>query len=148
MSALTPFRQLLRAPASSLLTRSFSTSPARSLARFTLVGRLAAEPELSATSTGHELVKYAIGTSYGPKDNRQTSWFRVTSFLQEGPVRDHLLSLPKGTLLFVEADASVRVYDDSEGKKTSSLNLVQRTFDVLKRPNPTPNESASSEESQ
>jgi len=145
MSTLTPFRQLFRAPASSLLTRSFSTSPARSLARLTLVGRLAAEPELSVTSTGHELVKYAVGTSYGPKDNRQTSWFRVTSFLPEGPIREHLLGLPKGTLLLVEADASVRVYDDSDGKKTSSLNLVQRSFDVLKRPNPPSDESTPSE---
>jgi hypothetical protein len=96
MPALTPFRPFFRTPASSVFTRSFSNSPARSLARLTLVGRLAAEPELSVASTGHELVKYAIGTSYGPKENRQTSWFRVASFLPEGPVRDHLLSLPKG----------------------------------------------------
>lgn len=29
------------------------------------------------------------------------------------------------TLVYVEGDASVRVYDDAEGKKTSSLNIVQ-----------------------
>lgn len=76
--------------------RSFSSSPAHSVARMVITGRLAAEPELMATSTGRDVVKYAVGTSYGPKDNRQTSWFRVASFQPEGPARDFLLNLPKG----------------------------------------------------
>lgn len=76
--------------------RSFSTSPAHSVARIIITGRLAAEPEISATSTGQDVIKYAVGTSYGPKDNRQTSWFRVSSFQPEGAGRDHLMSLPKG----------------------------------------------------
>jgi len=62
----------------------------------TIIGRLAAEPELTATSTGQEIVKYAVGTSHGPRDNRQTSWFRVASFVEPGPRRDHLLGLGKG----------------------------------------------------
>ena len=31
------------------------------------------------------------------------------------------------TLVYVEGDASVRVYEDAEGKKQSSLNIVQRS---------------------
>ncbi|KAK4983182.1 ssDNA-binding protein, mitochondrial [Elasticomyces elasticus] len=64
-----------------------------------LIGRLAAEPELTATATGKELVRYALGVSTGPKSGetgeRATSWFRVVSF-QEGPQRDLLVGLPKG----------------------------------------------------
>ncbi|OKL57580.1 hypothetical protein UA08_07018 [Talaromyces atroroseus] len=126
-----------RAAASATTARSFSSSPAHSVARIIITGRLAAEPEISATSTGQDVIKYAVGTSYGPKDNRQTSWFRVASFQPEGPGRDYLLNLPKGTLVYVEGDASMRVYDDAEGKKTSNLSIVQRTLEVLKRPNPT-----------
>lgn len=98
MSAFTSsLRPLMRAshgvaPAA----RSFSSSSSRSMARMVLTGRLAAEPELQATSTGQDIIKYAVGSSYGPRDNRQTSWFRVASFLPEGPQRDHLLALPKG----------------------------------------------------
>lgn len=33
---------------------------------------------------------------------------------------------PYRTLVYVEGDASMRVYEDAEGKKTSSLNIVQR----------------------
>jgi single-stranded DNA-binding protein len=61
-----------------------------------LTGRLAAEPELHATSSGQDVIKYAVGTTYGSKDNRQTSWFRVSSFQPEGAQRDLILSLPKG----------------------------------------------------
>lgn len=60
-----------------------------------IIGHLADTPELVTTSSGREIVKYAVASNSGPRDNRQTSWFRVTSFA-EGPRRDYLLSLPKG----------------------------------------------------
>ncbi|KAI9818439.1 MAG: ssDNA-binding protein, mitochondrial [Pycnora praestabilis] len=115
-------------------TRTFTSTPRANLAKMTIVGRLAAEPELTATSTGQEMVRYAVGTSYGPKDNKQTSWFRVASFENEGPRRDYLMGLQKGTLVYLEGDASMRTFDDSEGKQRSALSIVQRTIEVLKRP--------------
>ncbi|OAX82393.1 hypothetical protein ACJ72_03255 [Emergomyces africanus] len=133
MRGLTTLRPLFRAPASSLLTRNFTTTRPNALARINIVGNLGGTPELRATSSGRELVNYSVATSYGPKDDRQTSWWRVTSFVPEGPTRDHLLSLPKGTLLYVEGDASMRSYEDSDGKKNSALNITQRHYEVLRR---------------
>jgi len=60
-----------------------------------LIGRLAAEAELVHTSTGKEIVRYAIGVNHGNRDNQTTSWFRVTSFA-EGGSREYLLGLPRG----------------------------------------------------
>lgn len=80
-------------------SRGFSSSASRSVARMIITGRLAAEPELQATSSGQDVIKYAVGTSFGSKENRQTSWFRVASFLPEGPQRDFILGLPKGYVL-------------------------------------------------
>lgn len=85
-----------RAAARSLSARAFSTTATRPVARITIVGHLADTPELQATSTGHEILKYAVASNTGPKDNRKTSWFRVASFEPEGPRRDFLRSLPKG----------------------------------------------------
>jgi hypothetical protein len=79
--------------------RAFSATAARPVARITIVGNLADTPELQATSTGHEIVRYAVASNSGPRDNRHTSWFRVTSFEGEGPRRDYLQSLPKGCVL-------------------------------------------------
>ena len=64
----------------------------------TLIGRLADTPSVNPTSTGRDVIKYAIGVSTGSKDengNRGVSWFRVASF-SEGAQKDLLLSLPKG----------------------------------------------------
>jgi single-stranded DNA-binding protein len=106
--------------------RAFSTTPACRVARITIVGHLGDTPELQATSTGHEVLKYVVASSSGPRDNRQTSWFRVSSFLPEGPQRELLRGLPKGTLVYVEGDATMGTYQDAEGKTKSSLNIMQR----------------------
>ncbi|MBE3044457.1 single-stranded DNA-binding protein [Candidatus Bathyarchaeota archaeon] len=94
MSSFLARRAFTAAPAA----RAFSTSSPRGLARLTIVGNLGDAPELTPTSTGHELIRYSVATSSGPKDNRHTSWFRVSKFLREGDEkrRDFLLSLPKG----------------------------------------------------
>jgi len=94
MSAL--FRTVSRAAAVRTSARTFSSTAARDLARITLVGNLAAPPELKPTSTGNEILRYSVASSHGATDNRVTSWFNVTSFEPEGPRRDYLLSLPKG----------------------------------------------------
>jgi single-stranded DNA-binding protein len=120
--------------------RSFSTSSPRSVARMTIIGNLADTPELHQTSSGRELVRYAVASNSGPRDNRQTSWFRVASF-SEGPTRDYLLGLPKGAMVYIEGDASMNVFQDGEGNNRHSLNIVQRSIEVLKRPQPSSSNS-------
>lgn len=110
--------------------RAFSTTPRASLARMSLIGRLAETPEATPTSTGRSVIRYALGVSSGPRDesgNRATSWFRIASFLEEGQAqRDVLMGLPKGTLMHVEADARMDNFTTGEGVQTTRLGLVQR----------------------
>ncbi|KAJ9497117.1 ssDNA-binding protein, mitochondrial [Exophiala xenobiotica] len=117
---------------SALASRTFSTTRPSQLARMTLVGRLGTDPELVDVGKT-QLVRYVVGSSSGPKDNKQTSWFRVASFAPEGPQRDYILGLSKGTLVYLEGDATMRIYEDADGKKQSALSLVQTKLDVLKR---------------
>ncbi|KAJ8128381.1 hypothetical protein O1611_g5250 [Lasiodiplodia mahajangana] len=107
-------------------SRAFSVSARRDIAKITLVGNLAATPELKATSTGREVVEYAVASSDGSRDNKHTSWFRVATFVEEGLRRDYLTSLPKGSTVFVEGDAVMNTYTDAEGKTKSSLSIYQR----------------------
>lgn len=145
MPAFTPLRPLLRAPSALSGARSFSSSPSHSVARITITGRLAAPPELQATSTGRDVVQYVVGTSHGPRKNRQTSWFRVSSFLSDSPQRNYVLSLPKGTLVYVEGNATMQTWEDAEGKRQTSLNIVQKSLEVLHRPTTASPEEAPSE---
>ncbi|KAI1777579.1 nucleic acid-binding protein [Hypoxylon cercidicola] len=136
MSFLTR-RAIATAPS---LSRAFSASARRNVARITIVGNIAATPELRATSTGREMVEYAVASNHGKADNRQTSWFRVAAFVEEGPRRDFLTSLPKGSTIYVEGDAVMRPYTDGEGKTRSSLSIYQRSLEVLRRPTNTTTE--------
>lgn len=86
----------LRTPLLHHSHRTFTTTQPTHLSKISLLGRLAAEPELKPTPSGQDVIKYAIGTASGPRDNRQTNWWQVASFTPEGPQRDSLLGLGKG----------------------------------------------------
>ncbi len=100
---LSPLRNAARANLSTssvAFTRGFATTRPSQLARLTLVGRLGTDPEITTTSTGGEVIKYVVGTSYGPKENRQTSWFRVASFAdKQSPIREKIMGLSKGYMV-------------------------------------------------
>lgn len=75
--------------------RAFSTSIARhDAAKITLLGRLAAEPEITSTSTGKEIVRYVIGVS--PGIDKPPAWYRITSFEPSERDKAYLASMPKG----------------------------------------------------
>ncbi|KAL6924516.1 hypothetical protein ACHAPO_003736 [Fusarium lateritium] len=131
MSFSTVFRRAAVAPAFS--ARAFSTTTARPLAKITIVGNLADTPEVHPTSTGREIVRYAVASNSGSRENRKTSWFKVTSFA-EGPHRDYLMSLPKGATVYVEGDATLNAYTDANGQNRTSFSVVQRQIEVLRRP--------------
>lgn len=40
------------------------------------------------------------------------------------------------SLVYVEGDATMKPYEDSEGKKQTSLNLISTKLEVLKRSQP------------
>ncbi|KAL1967692.1 hypothetical protein VTN77DRAFT_2949 [Rasamsonia byssochlamydoides] len=136
MQALRPLlRARAAAPAYALSsTRSFSSSSSHNLARITITGRLGTQPELQATSTGKEVVRYVVASEHGPQENRKTSWFNVSCFPTAVPQRDFLLNLPKGSLVYVEGDATMRTIETPEGKKRNSLSVVQTKIEVLRRP--------------
>ncbi|KAF1957483.1 nucleic acid-binding protein [Byssothecium circinans] len=114
-------------------TRAFSSSARANLARMSIVGRLGAAPEEVSIANDRTLVRYSLGSSFGKGDDRKTSWFRVASFAS-GPQKDYLLSLPKGSLLYVDADARMDVFQDQEGNKRSNLSLIAKNFDVISKP--------------
>ncbi|KAK4983183.1 ssDNA-binding protein, mitochondrial [Elasticomyces elasticus] len=51
--------------------------------------------------------------------------------------KDHELT-PSSTraLIYVEAEARMDTFETDDGKKQSRLNLIQRTFETLSRPQP------------
>lgn len=57
---------------------------------------------MQATSTGTEVLKYVVAADSGyNKEKKQASFFRVASFIPEGPQRDMIANLDKGYVLFL-----------------------------------------------
>lgn len=93
---LSPLRRTSPASTITMANRAFSQTTPAQLARMTMVGRLGADPELKHSKSGSDYIQYVVGSGYGPKEARQTSWFRVASFAPEGASRDFTMSLTKG----------------------------------------------------
>jgi single-stranded DNA-binding protein len=111
-----------------------SATPARALSRITLIGNLAGPPETQESPQGKMFIRYGVAVNSGPRENRHTSWFRVTAASQEGPMRDFMLSVPKGSLVCVEGNAIVEQWTTPDGQQRSGLKIWQTNFEVLKRP--------------
>lgn len=89
---LNPVRRTAASPS---LARAFSSTRPSQLARMTIVGRLGADAESLESANGRAYNRYVVGTDSGPRENRTTSWYRVTSFA-EGPVKEKVSGLKKG----------------------------------------------------
>ena len=83
-----------RLASSILLHRSAQQS--RGLARMTIVGRLADTPERVATASSQSVIRYALATNSGPRDNRQTNWWKVACFSPSEKFEEVLMGLGKG----------------------------------------------------
>ena len=83
-------------PSAAAASRTFSSTASRPIARITIIGNLADSPELRASSTGREYLRYAVASNSGSGENRKTSWFNVSCFVNEGARRDFFQALPKG----------------------------------------------------
>lgn len=75
--------------------RAFSTSPIVSdFAKIALLGRLAAEPEISTSSNGLELIRYVVGVSQGR--DKPSTWYKVVEFSPDARSKEYLMSMQKG----------------------------------------------------
>ncbi|KAI4165705.1 MAG: hypothetical protein LQ342_000647 [Letrouitia transgressa] len=112
------------------------------MAKISVIGRLASTPEVLPTSTGNDVVRYALATGHGPKDNRYTSWWKVAAFPADNSVvKDILLSLGKGSLVYLEGSCSMGKFTDKNGNQQSSLNIVQRQLEIIERRDPSDGDS-------
>ncbi len=79
-----------------LCPRTFSRPSSRSVAKITLVGRLADTPELIKLPSGREKINYALATSTGMNENRKTSWWNVQVFSDNKEYAKYLTGMGKG----------------------------------------------------
>lgn len=100
--------------------------------RTTLIGHLGGDPVRRSTQHGGDVVSFSIATSerWNDRDgNRQerTEWHRIVIF-NEALGKIAMEYLRKGSLCMIEGQNQTRSYDDRDGIKRSSTEVVLQKF--------------------
>lgn len=107
-----------------------------SLNKVMIIGRLGQDPEVRYTQSGSAVSNLNVATSENWTDKQgqrqeRTEWHRVVVL---GKTAENVGKyLKKGRLVFVEGRLQTRSWDDKEGNKRSTTEIVADTVQFLDR---------------
>jgi single-strand DNA-binding protein len=106
----------------------------RGLNKVMLIGRLGRDPEMRYTPSGKPVTTFGIGasrswnTSDGEK-RQETEWFNIVSWGNLAEICKQYLA--KGRLVYIEGRLQTRYWEDTEGNKHSSVEVVASEMIML-----------------
>ena len=112
-----------------------------------LVGRLGADPEVRYLQDGSMVTNFKLATDESYKDKsgervKKTEWHRIVSFGKTAEICGNYLT--KGKLVYVEGILQTRSYDDKDGVKRYTTEIVISNVQMLEpkeaKPEPKPDE--------
>lgn len=102
-----------------------------------LIGRLGADPEVRYTAGGTAMATFRMATTEqwtnkdGEKTDR-TEWHRVVAWKRLGEICGEYLH--KGSQVYIEGKLQTRSWEDREGVKRYSTEIVAQTMQMLDSP--------------
>ena len=99
-----------------------------------LIGRLGSNPEIRFTNTGTAVANFSLATSENWNDKNgqrqeKTEWHRVVVWGKLAELCEKYLS--KGRQCFVEGRLQTRSWDDKDGNKKYTTEIVATTVQFL-----------------
>jgi single-strand DNA-binding protein len=99
-----------------------------------LVGRLGADPEVRYTPDGAMVTNFRIATDEQWKDKngekvQKTEWHKIVAFGKLAEICGKYLA--KGKLVYLEGRIQTRAWDDKEGVKRYSTEIVASNMQML-----------------
>jgi single-strand DNA-binding protein len=98
----------------------------RSVNKVILVGNLGRDAETKFTPSGAAVTKFSVATTRSWKDQQTSEWKEETNWTNVVVWRQENLAnyLLKGKQVYVEGRLQTRSYDDKEGKKVYTTEVV------------------------
>jgi len=101
-----------------------------------LVGRLGRDPELRYTQNGQAVASFTVATSefWRDKDGERqerTEWHRIVAWGRQAEFCGNFLG--KGRLVFIEGRIQSRDWEDREGEKRRTTEVVAQNIQALGR---------------
>jgi len=99
-----------------------------------LVGRLGRDPETRYTSGGQAVANFSVATDETYKDRngerqKRTEWHKIVVWAKQAEIAQQYLK--KGSLVFIEGRIQSREWQDKEGQKRTSFEIVATNFRML-----------------
>lgn len=100
-----------------------------------LIGTTGRDPEFTITQTGRKRASFSLATSRRYRDangeqKEQTDWHYIVAWGKTADVIESL-GVHKGMPLFIEGSISYRPWNDQNGQKRYSTDVVIETFQLL-----------------
>ncbi len=92
-----------------------------------LVGRLGRDPETRYTGGGQAVANFSVATDETYKDRngerqKRTEWHKIVVWGKQAEIAQQYLK--KGSLIFIEGRIQSREWQDKEGQKRTSFEIV------------------------
>ena len=99
-----------------------------------LVGRLGRDPETRYTGSGQAVANFSVATDESYKDRngerqKRTEWHKIVVWGKQAEIAQQYLK--KGSLIFIEGRIQSREWQDKEGQKRTSFEIVATNFRML-----------------
>lgn len=106
----------------------------RGLNKVMIIGRLGRDPEMRYTPSGRPVTTFSVATSrtWNTADGErrtETEWFNVVAWSNLAEICKQYLS--KGQRVYIEGRLQNRQWEDSEGNKHSSTEIVANEMIML-----------------
>jgi len=106
---------------------------AKSLNKVMLIGRLGQDPEIRYTQDGTAVATLSVATDTpikrGDAWESETEWHRVVAWRRLAEVAGEYMN--KGTLVYVEGRLKTRSWEDRDGNKRWTTEIVARDIMML-----------------
>lgn len=104
--------------------------------RVILVGRLGKDPEMRYTSGGSPVTHFSLATDESWKDQngerqKRTEWHNIVVWNKLAETCNQFLS--KGKMVYIEGRIQTREWDDKDGNKRRTTEIVASDMRMLER---------------
>jgi single-strand DNA-binding protein len=100
-----------------------------------LVGNLGSDPEIKTTPTGQQVANFSLATSESWTDKatgekqEKTEWHRLVLWRKLAEIAGQYLN--KGAKIYVEGKLETRSWEDKEGQKRYTTEVVVHQLEML-----------------
>lgn len=102
---------------------------ANDLNRCEFIGRLGRDPETRYMPNGDAVTNLALAVGWKSKEKEGTEWVRINSFGKLAEICGQYLK--KGSQVYISGRMQTREYDDKDGIKRYSTEVIAETMQML-----------------